>query len=272
MIKWKPTATFAVMACLSLFLAASVTSSVAAAPPFGGMDQERTALIAPEPLITAPPEMQYVSVTPCRIVDTRNGGTPLNSGTVRSYWVTGALGFGPQGGKSGGCGIPVRAKAITGSFTAVNPGGGGYIRAWAAGGSEPQATLLNYAGVSTGTGVTVEIRSGQGVGLTVKNYGGPTDLVIDVTGYYIPQLQAYIQPNGTITSQSGRLLNVSHIPASGIYNLTWDRDVSTCSVQANADLSAHFISIRNTGSVSRVRVYNVAGELSSYYFFISVHC
>ena len=210
-------------------------------------------------------------VTPCRIVDTRSAGGRVGNGTTRSYYVTGTTMFVPQGGKSGGCGIPTGAKAVTATLTAVTPTNAGYMRAWAAGGPEPAATLLNYATSSTGTGATVPIRSGGTTALTVKNYGGPTHLVIDVTGYYAPQLNAYISTNGEIIDQSGRLVSAVNNSA-GTYTLAWDRDISTCSGHASGDISGYIMSVYTSGNTSYVYVDDNAGNAANYWFNVLISC
>ena len=210
--------------------------------------------------ITSSPELLYVPVTPSRVVDTRSAGGRFVNGTTRSYYVTGTTMFVPQGGKSGGCGIPTGAKAVTATLAAVSPANAGYIRAWAAGGTEPAATLLkNYATVNTGTGATVPIRS-TGTGLTVKNYGGSTHLVIDVTGYYAPQMQAYISSDGEIIDHSGRLVSATN-NSQGTYTLVWDRNIDTCSGQASSDISGYIVSVyTSAGNTSYVYVDDNTGE------------
>jgi len=221
--------------------------------------------------ITPNPEMLYVPVTPCRIVDTRSAGGRFSNGTTRSFYVTGTTMFVPQGGKSGGCGIPTGAKAVTATLTAVSPAGAGYMRAWAAGGSEPTATVLNYATVNTGTGATVPIRSGGTTALTVKNYAGPTHLVIDVTGYYAPQMQALVGPDGTILDQSGRLVSATNNSA-GTYTLVWDRNIETCTGHAGGDITGYIMSVYTSGNTSYVYVDDNAGTASNYWFNVLITC
>src|SRR6478735_2984629 len=99
--------------------------------------------------------VQLRAITPCRIVDTREGTgtghTPIGNLQTRTYFVGGTFGFAPQGGKPGGCGIPVGATAIATTFIAVNPTNKGGLRAWPNGQPEPTANVLNY-GTFTMTG------------------------------------------------------------------------------------------------------------------------
>ena len=139
------------------------------------------------------PETLFKSVAPCRVVDTRIRGGALASGTARAFFVGGTYGFAPQGGKTGGCGIPAGATAVAAVVTAVSPVNGGFLVAWPYATAEPNSSILNYpAHTTAGTGVTLALSSGGSQGLTIRNSGGPTQLIIDVQGYYVPQIQALI--------------------------------------------------------------------------------
>ncbi|MTD15926.1 hypothetical protein GIS00_18485 [Nakamurella sp. YIM 132087] len=282
MKKWMTTALAATTAaaCITLGTMVGPGSAAGSAPPPEAAASPAAVVAAAkgEPVRdqggtqATPPNLEnlYVPVEPCRVVDTRSG-SPFGSGTTRAYYVAGTFGFAPQGGKSGGCGIPTGAKAVTATITAVDPSSVGFIRAWATGGTEPSATLLSYGTFSMGTGATVPIRPGAAQHLTVKNYAGPTDVVIDVTGYYIPQMEAYILYNGTISDQSGRLLSSTRT-AAGTYTLQWDRDVTYCSVQATADYSAKYATAYTSGTYTYVYTFDSAGAPTDYYFNINVNC
>jgi hypothetical protein len=78
-------------------------------------------------------------------------GGPFGGSMVRDYYAYGVLST-HQGGLDT-CGIPDTAVAIHINFTAVNPSGFGYLRAWPWGESEPGATLMAFtAGVSISNG------------------------------------------------------------------------------------------------------------------------
>lgn len=255
---------------VALALGFSVNAAATDAPKAPRTESEHDALVTPL-AITPRPETLFVSVTPCRIVDTRAAVGDLSSGETRDPYVSGTTGFAPQGGTTGGCGVPTGANAVSATVTAVNPSAAGYVRAWPTGGSEPNATILNYARNSIGTGGTLPIKSGAGPSLTVNNYGGPTHLVIDVTGYYLPQMQAYISPSGTVLDQSGRLASVTKT-TTGVYGLTWDRDISSCTGQATSDFGARSVSVYTSGTTSTVYMYDMAGTATDYYFNVVITC
>ncbi|MDQ6893486.1 MAG: hypothetical protein M3167_12505, partial [Acidobacteriota bacterium] len=73
---------------------------------------------------------QFFSVTPCRIVDTRNpngvtGGPALAGQATRSFPVAGL------------CGVPSTAQAAVLNVTVVAPTGGGHVRIWPFGATMP---------------------------------------------------------------------------------------------------------------------------------------
>jgi hypothetical protein len=174
-------------------------------------------------------ENTFVSITPCRIVDTRNAVGFIGNGVTRTYYVGGTIGFAPQGGKSGGCGIPVGATAVAATVTAVAPTIGGYLRAYPSNLAEPTATTLNYvAHVSAGTGNTLSLNTGSAQALKVTNHSGRTGLVIDISGYYVPPIEGMIFGTGaSLYSGSSRLVSATR-NAAGNYTVTVDSNVAYC--------------------------------------------
>ena len=70
-------------------------------------------------------DLVYTPITPCRILDTRNGTiAPYNSVMVggAAFPVTASLvSFAPQGGSATNCGLPTSFQAIAVTFTVLNP-------------------------------------------------------------------------------------------------------------------------------------------------------
>jgi hypothetical protein len=225
-------------------------------------------------MVVAPatPQDLYVPIKPCRVVDTRVQVGPIGSGVTRTYYVNGTSGFAPQGGASGGCGVPAGAVGVTATLSAVTPSHAGYLRAWAAGGAEPGATLLNYGTGNTSTGTSVQVKSGTGKNLAVKNYGGPTQLVIDVTGYYIPQIHARVTNAGVLDWSTSPVLSASRLQA-GIFVVTVDRSLTGCAATASAHGgSPLFTSTGITGSTVIVYVWHADGTPADAYFYLDVAC
>lgn len=141
-----------------------------------------------------PPLNSYTPITPCRVLDTRSGGGgELAANAQRDYQLAGdGPAFATQGGQPDGCGIPFGVSAVEASITAVTPKANGYFRAWPKGSAAPNATFLNYTRNqgTTNTGTIainsrdVKLSGADLTDLTVKNFGGPSDYVIDIQGYY----------------------------------------------------------------------------------------
>ena len=130
----------------------------------------------------------YVPLNPCRVVDTRIGGSGVFApNTTRPYQIAGSSGeFSRQGGKANGCGTPDGIAAVEASVTAVTPTDDGFFRAWPTGSPPPNATFLNFTkgeGVTNTGSLTLAPTGIQD--LTVKNYGGPSHYVIDIQGYFV---------------------------------------------------------------------------------------
>ncbi len=221
--------------------------------------------------VTSNPEMLYVAITPCRIVDTRKAGGRIAANATRNFYVSGTTKFSEQGGKNGGCGIPESARSIAATVTAAGPSKAGALRAWPTGESPPKANVLSYGKQQIGTGVTLSIKPGTSKALTVKPKVGSTNVFIDVFGYYVPQLQAYISSSGTIIDQSGRLVSVTKT-GTGNYTLEWDRDISACSGQGTSDLTGHIISVYTSGVYSYVYSVDNSGAASDYWSNVLITC
>ncbi len=81
--------------------------------------------------VTGP--LQLVPVTPCRLVDTRQTGGPIQGGTSRSFTV-------PQ---LGNCSIPASAAAYSLNITVVPHGPLGYLTIWPEGEIQPYVSTMN---------------------------------------------------------------------------------------------------------------------------------
>ena len=261
---------------LNMASASSSPPSVPAVPPASGR------LMTPAVEAQTQPETLFRTVVPCRVVDTRARGGVLASGAARSFYVGGTSGFAPQGGKTGGCGIPSAATAVAAVVTAVTPVNGGFLKAWPAGTPEPNSSILNYpARTTTGTGVTLAVTQFFGQGVSIRNFGGPTQLIIDVQGYYIPQIQALISSDGSTSAGTPRIVGTSHTNGSGFYYITLDRPARQCTPTAvtyNLDRYASVgLSSSSTPNTISVAVWHLDGAThkevpTDYPFFLTVTC
>jgi uncharacterized repeat protein (TIGR03803 family) len=126
--------------------------------------------------------LAFYTLPPCRVADTRNangplGGPSLQGGVERDFPVQ----------SNPNCVIPSTAQAYSFNFTAVPVGGHplGYLTVWPTGQTQPVVSTLNDL---TGTVVAnaAIVPAGQPNGKIAVFPSNPTDLVIDVNGYFAP--------------------------------------------------------------------------------------
>jgi serine protease len=134
----------------------------------------------------------YVPLTPARITDTRSGSTYPNAG--KTLAAGGSLNV-QVTGKGG-----VPSSGVTGAIlnvTVTNTTAAGYLTAYPQGATRPLASNLNWgAGETVANRVVVPVSS-TGM-ITLYNYAGSTDVVVDVSGYFT---------NGSSTPANASLYN-----------------------------------------------------------------
>lgn len=254
-------------------------------PPVPKQDRAKVAAAAAAANAIAPavPEAGYVPITPCRIVDTREGsgtnGTKFGSSTTRSYRVAGTAGFEAQGGKAGGCGVPATAVAISVNAVMVSPSKAGSVRIWPAGPSTPATSFLNYGAFTmSGSGIVTVTPGNTASNITVKNYSSSTNLVLDVSGYYLPKIAGMIGPGNVVYSGTG-IVSVSN-SAPGVYQVVVDRDVAYCTPMVNTyNAGPGVYGAAYTFNNNRVTVYTwyldgtTHREVSlNFYAYLTVDC
>ncbi len=119
----------------------------------------------------------FNTVAPCRVVDTRNGGTnggpALGQQETRNFQIRGL------------CGIPLTAKAVSFNLTAVTPSAQSHLILWPSGTTKPGVSAVNFSPADFATangGIAGLSTSTQD--LSVFNGFGTVHVVIDVNGYY----------------------------------------------------------------------------------------
>lgn len=288
MKKWTRVAFTVTAAAIALLIGITSASSApptgSPTPPVAVPHQTVTAQDIPlvQHLSPRPPargEGTYVAITPCRIVDTRRGGGKFNNVTTRTYRVGGSAGFAPQGGHSGGCGIPLGASAIAVNIGSTNADNLGYLEAYPANVSRPTSSNVNYSrGQTIAGGGTVTLQRGVAQSLKVFNFGGPTDVFIDVNGYYAQQIQGMIAPDGSVYSGTDRIVSAT-VLSPGLYRVTFDTDVTFCTpmidVYAGSGLYGNAYAFAGTSVY--VSTWNLSATTHlevphSYYFYITLTC
>jgi hypothetical protein len=121
----------------------------------------------------------FYALSPCRVVDTRNavgllGGPQLGSGQARAFPIAGSS-----------C-LPTAAGAVAYSFnaTVVPAAPLNYIEIWPSGTAQPPGvlTLGSPSGAVVADAAIVE--GGAADGAATVYSSGPTDLVLDINGYF----------------------------------------------------------------------------------------
>ena len=121
---------------------------------------------------------QYYTLTPCRLVDTRNptstnGGPAFGSNTTRNFQIRGL------------CGVPSAAKAVSLNVTVTQATQVSFLTVWPSNLSRPVVSMLNFdaSDPALANGVIVGV-STNAQDLSVYNSSGSVHVIIDVTGYF----------------------------------------------------------------------------------------
>lgn len=135
----------------------------------------------------------FVNVTPCRLIDTRdarynNGGLgqpSLPAKSIRSFDILAST-----------CAIPSNATAYSLNITVVPHGPLPYLTIWPTGQTQPEVSTLNsYTGAVAANAAVVPAGTGGQVSVYVD---GPTDVLMDINGYFTPYVAPVIPPSTTI--------------------------------------------------------------------------
>ena len=126
-----------------------------------------------------PMALQFIAISPCRIVDTRNangtfGGPPIPGNNSRSFPLT-------EGDNP--CGIPSSAIAYSVNVTAVPQTTLGYLTIWPTGEGQPIASTLNSLDGRIKANAAI-IPAGTPDGSVTVYVTNTTNVVLDINGYF----------------------------------------------------------------------------------------
>ena len=156
----------------------------------------------PKPVATA--AGTYVALTPTRLLDTRSGNALSGAFTnrvARTFKVTG------RGG------VPTDAIAVTGNLTVTRQTAAGYVYLGPNATNSPTSSTLNFpSGDTRANGVTVALSSTGTLSATyVAKTGATTQLVFDVTGYFVAGTSGAtyvaLTPTRLLDTRSGNALS-----------------------------------------------------------------
>jgi hypothetical protein len=122
----------------------------------------------------------YFTVTPCRVVDTRNpagplGGPALQPGATRTFGVVASP-----------CGIPATASAVSLNLTVTAPTAPGYLTLYPADGTLPLTSSINFSTGQTRANNAILPLANDGTG-AIKAFDGSSGTVhfiLDANGYF----------------------------------------------------------------------------------------
>jgi hypothetical protein len=232
-------------------------------------------------------ESTFIPITPCRILDTRKGYGKLPAGVRKTIDVRGnEATFVTQGGNPGGCGIPAGAAAIEATVTAIDSGSG-FLRAWPANTTQPNATFLNYTSTfnASNTGAITLCGGANAVpclanqDLNLQAFSTSTHLVIDIGGYFIRQMAAVVAADGTLTDGNRATAAGRVTGQTGRFEVAFDRNVSQCTFVASVSnepggAPGYAVVDPRFGNANAVFVatYNKDGVLTDRPFYLQVTC
>jgi streptogramin lyase len=124
------------------------------------------------------PGARFYTLTPCRVIDTRNpsgslGGPALIAGTDRLFQLAGA------------CGIPSTAQAVAINAAVTQSGGLGHLSVYPGGSPLPLVSFINYsAGQTRANNGILALGSGGYVIVHCGQSSGTVHLILDASGYF----------------------------------------------------------------------------------------
>lgn len=141
---------------------------------------------------TAP--LAFIGIPPCRVADTRGNGFSGQYGPPQIFTAGRTMTI------VNVCGIPATAQAVSFNFSAVNIPGAGFLVTYPAGGAFPPTATIVYNQNTPNLSNAAVVPLGTGGAITVVGGVVPVDLVVDVNGYYAPNVVTSINGStGAVT-------------------------------------------------------------------------
>ncbi|HUQ00068.1 MAG TPA: hypothetical protein VM093_06370 [Aeromicrobium sp.] len=218
-------------------------------------------------------ERVYRSVTPCRIVDTRHGGGgAITNSQTRTYSAT--SGLVAQGATLADCGVPDGARTLTANVTITGTTGYGNLRVFPADAGVPNASTINWSG--SNQTIANEVSIGLNSSEQFKVYGdigggGHTQVIVDVTGFYVEQISVGATTSGAINEASNRIVSVVR-NSTADYTVTVDTNVDNCNPVATGEDGNTQTDAEENGNTINVQTFDSAGTLADRYWHLVVLC
>jgi hypothetical protein len=229
---------------------------------FNGLSGNQAANFSASAVVGAS-AVRFISIPPCRVVDTRDDtkpfgfGPPFISGeTSRSFPIP-----------NGSCNIPAASEAYSLNVTVVPHGELGYITVWPTGQNRPVASTLNSLdGEVKANAAIVPAGTGGAIGVFATD---DTDVILDINGYFVPLTNSSglafypMTPCRLVDTRPGAPSTVSTGALTGYTSRTLPLLASSCNVPATAQAySLNFTLIPPAGqAVGYLTVYPTGGSL-----------
>lgn len=184
----------------------------------------------------------FVSITPCRIMDTRPGTdnrgprtAPLGSGDTYTI---------PVHGTNADCTIPTDAVAVSLNVTSLNTTSDSFLTVFPAGAQRPTASSLNWRAGQPPTPNAVMADLPADGRLSFFNLAGSVDVITDVNGYYLDhnhddryyrktQVDAALAGKVDAPTGTGQILvGPTEFQEWGVPGPTWVNNIGTNSIVA----------------------------------------
>ena len=135
------------------------------------------------PVAAVTPALDFFTLAPCRILDTR---LPSNQPPPGAHGGPALLPGERVLAAAGRCGVPATARAVSLNLTAVSPGALGNLRLFPGDGVAPNVSALNFAAGATraNNAIVMLASSGSGTFAVRNSSSAGVDVVIDVNGYF----------------------------------------------------------------------------------------
>ncbi len=224
-----------------------------------------------EPQVAAPlpnpMELIYVPVTPCRAF----GGQALAVNQIKPFFISGVIDMRPQGGPAAGCGVPATASAVTINLSAGVSTAGGYLTSYATGTPRPNMASLNYKTNPATSGSVVALGTDGTISVFAS---GATRVSGDITGYFLPQIQVYMNSNGSAYAATTRIISTEKL-GTGSYRIVTDRNLQLCSIHVNIDGGYYYGSGYPSGTSIYVQTWGISSGTATaidLYHNVSAKC
>lgn len=182
---------------------------------------------------------------PTRVLDTRTGTG--QGGVVRKIDPFGSirLAVGGQGG------IPAGVTAVAMNLTATNPTQSGYITGHPAGQPRPLASTVNFVAGQTVPNMAILPVAADGRVDFYNGSPGTTDLIADVTAYFVKAPSAGYEPINASRLMDSRQGAAGPLPGGQ----TWSRKVATGQVPAHANAVVLNVTVTDPRGAGYVSVF-----------------